>query len=216
MRLRLQGRSYNEIQRFCGVAKGTLSLWFRSLELPAEARARIAARVREGSMRGLLRRNVRQTALANERHRHWYTSAMREIGRMTKRDLWLIGIALYWGEGTKRGAGHAVAFANSDPETVRCMMRFFREVCDVHEMKFRIAVHAHEGMDVGSIERYWSQVTGIPRTQFHATYLGVSRASQHRRAADRLPNGTVHVRINDTALYHRIMGWIAGVVRRSG
>lgn len=214
-RLRLRGRSYNEIQRLCGVSKGTLSLWMHSLVLPEKASVRIAARVREGSLRGLLHRNVHQTALAGERHQRWRASAVREFGRMTRRDLLCIGTALYWGEGSKRGAGHVVAFANSDPDTVRCMMRFFREICGVPESKFRVAVHAYAGMDIGSVERYWSHVTDVPRAQFHATYLGVSRASKRHRAADRLPNGTVHVRIYDTALFHRIMGWIAGMVQQN-
>lgn len=210
-RLRLQGKSYNEITRLCNVSKSSLSIWFRDLSLPSASRVRLAARVREGTLRGLLERNRRQTALAQQRHQAWRSAAERQVGRCTRRDLWIIGIGLYLGEGTKRGPGHEVRFANSDPAIIRCMMRFFREICGVQESKFRLAVHAYDGMDISAIERYWMQVTGIPNTQVQKTYLGVSRASTHRRSPHRLPFGTAHIKISDTALFHRIMGWIDGV-----
>jgi hypothetical protein len=120
----------------------------------------------------------------------------------------MVGTALYWGEGTKRGDGHMVAFANSDPVIISCMMRFFRKHCGVPVEKFRIAVHAYHGMDVENIQRFWSKCTGIPLSQFHTPYLGVSRASRGRRSTMRLPYGTAHIRIADTALFQRLMGWI--------
>lgn len=209
--LRLQGKSYNEIYRQCEVSKGTLSLWFRKLAMSRAAQQRLAQRVAAGSLRGLIVRNRRQTALANERRVQRLLAARREIGRLTRRDLWMVGAALYWGEGTKRGTGNMVALANSDPVVISCMMRFFREQCGVPDEKFRIAVHAYRGMDVNRIQRFWSRCTGVPLSQCHAPYLGVSRASRHRRSITRLPYGTVHIRIADTALFQRLMGWIGAL-----
>lgn len=212
-KLRLQGRSYNEIIRQCEVSKGTLSLWFRELSIPRAAQQRLAQRVAAGSLRGLLARNRRQTKFANERRAQRQRVARREVGRLTRRDLWMMGAALYWGEGTKRGTGNMVALANSDPVIILCMMRFFREQCGVPDEKFRLAVHAYHGMDVDRIQRFWSRCTGIPLSQFHAPYLGVSQASRHRRSATRLPYGTAHIRIADTALFQRLMGWIGALGR---
>ena len=124
-RLRLRGRSYNEIARTCDVSKSSLSLWFRHLALPKSSRVRLQSRMREGAMRGLLTSSRQQTTLARQRHRQWLNTAVDEVGKLTNRDLWMIGIGLYWGEGTKRGPGHSVRFANADPSVIWFMMRFF-------------------------------------------------------------------------------------------
>lgn len=210
-RLRLQGRSYNEISRALDLSKSTLSIWFRSLKLPDHAQVRLQRRVREGSMRGLLRRNKRQTALASERHVRWRAQARNQMSALSMKDLRLVGTALYWAEGSKRGARHALGFANADPDVIRCMMRFFREVLGVPENKFRLAIHAYVGMDIESTLTFWSRYTGIPRAQFHKTYLGVSRASRRRRSPHRLPYGTAHIKIHDTQQCQHVLGLIEGL-----
>lgn len=213
-KMRLAGMSYNEINRELGLSKSTLSLWFRNLRLSQRAMRRLSSRVREGSLRGLINKNKQQTQRAEERRVKINTLARREVRKLTKRDLFIAGIALYLGEGTKRGENHQVGFANSDPAVIKIMMRFLREICHVPEKKFRIAVHAYHGTDITRVEKFWSECTGIPRQQFHKTYLGVSRASKGKRGIHRLPFGTVHIRLADTALFHRIIGWIQGLTAR--
>lgn len=46
--------------------------------------------------------------------------AKNELGRMTKIDLWILGIGLYLGEGNK--SYENVSFSNSDPETIKIIV----------------------------------------------------------------------------------------------
>lgn len=64
LKLRLDGKSYNEIHAELGVPKSTLSFWFRDLVLSDEARRRLEKRVRAGIAKGLVKRNKMQTHLA--------------------------------------------------------------------------------------------------------------------------------------------------------
>src|SRR6266487_1712609 len=66
-KLRVTGRSYNEISHLLKIPKSTLSAWFSRLELSIEATQRLKDRVSETSMRALLARNKNQTMLAQKR-----------------------------------------------------------------------------------------------------------------------------------------------------
>lgn len=212
--MRLKGYSYNEIAGVLDVSKGTLSLWFRNLKLSKEARERLEKRYREGSLRGLIKKSKQQTEKAIELATTIRNGSQKEIKRLTRYEWCLIGAVFYWAEGYKRSnraAGHHVKFANSDPSAIACMMRFFREICRVPEEKFRLAIHTHPGINIDEAYAHWSKVSGIPVSQFEKPYIAVSSASKKRRPFNRLPFGTAHVRINDTKLFHRIMGWIQGI-----
>ena len=98
-KLRLAGKSYNEISQSLHIAKSTLSGWFVNLKLSNKARERLKKRVHEASVRGLLKRNKHQTRLAIQRAHTIKKSAQKEIGKLSFVELKLIGAALYWAEG---------------------------------------------------------------------------------------------------------------------
>ena len=76
---------------------------------------------------------------------------------------------LYWAEGNKKTED--IKFSNSDPSMIKFMMKWFREICNVPEKKFRIALHIHELLSRKNVEKYWSDLTGIPLKQFQKTFI---------------------------------------------
>src|SRR3989344_1853699 len=125
-KLRIRGRSYNEICRLLGVPKSTLSGWFTNLELPEEAKKRLKDRVHAASLRGLIARNKNQTTTAEARSKEMHDRGKKLIKDINKRDLLIIGAALYWAEGYKRPVvingrtrtSHRVSLTNSDPDLI--------------------------------------------------------------------------------------------------
>jgi hypothetical protein len=115
-------------------------------------------------------------------HEQIESLAMREVGAIDGDKLRVIGAALYWAEGGKYR--NAVAFVNSDPQMIRLMMKFFREVCDVKEEKFRGMLHIHPHLDGEGALGFWSSITGIPSSQFYKTQRAVSKASIHHEQID--------------------------------
>ena len=87
------------------------------------------------------------------------------------------------------------------------MMRWFREICDVSEEKFRAQLHLHSGQNEQAMKLFWSRVTDIPLSQFGKSYVK-SEGSGHRKNI--LYKGTIHVRICRGDLLQRIHGWIEG------
>jgi len=214
IQLRRRGKSYNEIHRLLGTPKSTLSVWFQNLMLPAKLKQRLYDRSRSAGTKALVARNKRQTVLAQERAIQAKASAASEIGTLSQKELLLIGSALYWAEGGRREqrrVGNRICFSNADPAAIQAMMRFFREICQIPEYRFRIGLMVHPGVNVNTARKFWSKTSGVPLMQFQKTFVGISRASKRKRPARRLPYGTCQIRVHDTREFYRVMGWIAGL-----
>jgi len=205
--LREKGWSINQIYKQLGVSKGSVSLWVRDIQLTD-------AHLKQLSERGQRQEVVekrRQTRLRRENARRQVIIdfAEKQIKKISQDQLFLIGVALYWAEGSKTKRG-VVELSNSDPELIKVGMAFFRNICKVPEKKFRGHIFIHPHLDRIKAEKYWSSVSKIPRDQFFKTSMQQSRASRKKR--DTLPFGTFSIYICDTELFLKIRGWIRGVI----
>jgi hypothetical protein len=164
--LRALGWTYNEICAELGVSKSSVSLWCRDIEMDE---AVWADRVDANKRRGLANRrpsslSVRKQAEIQEMR----YLATELLGSVTDRDLFLVGIALYAGEGSK-GDG-TVKFANSDPRMIAVFLRWLRHFFEIDEARLRLRLYLHQGLDLDAANAFWSAVTGIPIAQFTKPY----------------------------------------------
>ncbi len=220
IRLRLTGRSYSEIRGLLGrISKSTLSLWLKDIVLSDAASSALKRRTWERSLAGLLKRNKKQTILALRRKSDIQTEAKNQIGDISKEKLLLVGAALYWAEGYKRAkrrnglevTNHPVSLTNADPKLLKMFIKFLVEVCEVARERIKIGVRIFQHLNEEEVLNYWSDTLQISRKNFTKTYLGISRSSMGKRPFNRLPYGVAQIRINNTNLFHKIMGWIDGV-----
>lgn len=202
-KLRKRGYSLNEICKKAGLAKGSVSLWVRDIELTRTQKQKLSEK---GIQKEVIERR-RNTRLKRENARRQIIidRAKKEINNLSKKELKLIGTALYWAEGTKT-LRSGVQFSNSDPRAIRLMMQFFRKVCKVPERKFRGHIFLHFHLSLSKAEKYWSGVSGIPLNQFYKTSKQQSKASKGMK--DSLPFGTFVIQICSTELFLKIKGWI--------
>lgn len=201
--LRKEGLSINEIAQKVGVSKASVSLWVRDIELSTKQRSKLNAN--GFSVDVIEKRRIKRIRNTREKHQAVITEAKRDVGCLTRRELFLVGTALYWGEGGKTERGMA-RISNSDPLLIQLMMRFFLEICSVEPKKFRGHVHTFSHLNAKKAERYWSSVSGIPQEQFYKTYSKPSVASEGKM--DSLPYGTFQIYVCDTTLFFRIKGWV--------
>jgi transcriptional regulator with XRE-family HTH domain len=219
--LRRRGFSYNEIVEKLGIPKSTLSSWFHGMVLSSAAQGRIAGRVHASTIRSIVKRNKRQTHIARKRAKENQSRAAREIKNISSKQLLLVGAALYWAEGYKRLrmrngreiTSHPVVMTNSDPRLILIYLRFLREICKIPNERIKASVRLYEHMNEKKILAFWGRITSLPEEHFHKTYYGVSKSSKSKRPFNRLPHGTVAIQVNDTNLFHTIMGWIEGLAK---
>lgn len=208
--LRKKGKTYGEISGTLGVPKSTLSGWLAGISLPKDIEEELAAKARRAWAKNITTYNKTRAVIARKKAAEAQEASAASIGKLTKRELQLIGASLYWAEGSKRDRWKTV-FSNSDPSLIRLIMRFFREVCEVSEGHFNLRIHIHQNISEDDAKRYWSRLTKIPLNQFQKTQTVVSKSSRGRRKVNTLPHGTLHIMVHDVSVVNRIKGWIQGI-----
>lgn len=121
------------------------------------------------------------------------------------RDLKIIGVVLYWGEGHKAEGAGGIDFANSDVEMVITFVRFLRVVCGVSESRIRPFVYCYSNQSPSALIRFWSKRLNIPVSQFTKPYV---RSDFQREKVNRMPYGLVHIRYSDKKLLFLVKEWI--------
>lgn len=219
LKLRLAGKSYSEIFNSLGIPKATLSGWFTGLQLPEEAKKRLAQRIYQKSISAILKHNHAQTHIAQQNARTTRMAAKSDIQYLTERDIFMLGVSLYWAEGYKRPkiengkikTSHPVSLSNSDPGLVKIFLRFLRKTCKVPEEKITGEIRVYEHHNESYLLNFWNKTTDISFNRLKTIKNGVSISSHRMRPYNILPYGTIQIRVNSTQLYHKIMGWIEGL-----
>lgn len=210
--LRKQGLSYNEILRSVPVAKSTLSLWLRSLELASPQKQRLTEKKRLAQLKGgQIRHNQRIDRTETIR-----VNALNEIGEITKRELKLIGSALYWAEGSKQKkyrVSERVIFSNSDPNMVKLFLLWLKSICKIIESDIKYELYIHKNSDVNKAKRFWLSFLDINHNRLK-TYFKRSNKQTQRKNVGNNYNGLIRIVVRkSTDLNRKINGWIEGIHR---
>jgi len=209
IKLREKGRSYSEIRKKIKVSKSTLTSWLRDIELSPGQKKRLFVTLRQKNGYRLARLNRNKKRKETERI---IAEAKMQLPLFFSNPLFISGLMLYWAEGDKSDEREVVKFSNSDPRMIVFMMRWFREICEIKENKFRIALHIHKLHCRPKIENYWSRLTGIPRNQFHKTQIKPTSLGQRK---NKLYDGTCAIVVNSRSLFRRIKGWKLGFIEKT-
>jgi transcriptional regulator with XRE-family HTH domain len=204
--LRQAGRTYDEIVTELGVSKSSVSLWVRDLPKPRPSPERMHA-MREA-------RWAPYRAFRDRARRETRQSAEREIGTLTERELFLIGVGLYWAEGAKSKAHRpsaTVVFINSDPGMIQVFLAWLT-LLGIEPDRWRFRVMIHESADVESAQRYWADLVGRGISDFDKTTLKRHNPKTVRKNVGVDYRGCLVVRVLQAAdLYRRIEGWWSGI-----
>ena len=208
--LRKSGLSIKDIAKRLEVSKSSVSIWCADIELTPIQIEQLHQKMVRGSYAGRLAGAHFQRKKKQEQIEKATLQAVHDIGLLQDRNLFLLGLGLYWGEGDKKST---VRFFNSDPRAVRIMMRWFREILHVSESNFMMYLNLNEAHEQRTKEiiQYWSQVTGVPMIQFRKPSLVM--VVQKKKYENELEyRGTLCVGIaRSRYLLYQILEWIKAV-----
>ncbi|HEY4516921.1 MAG TPA: hypothetical protein VJG64_03150 [Candidatus Paceibacterota bacterium] len=216
--LRKQGLSYREIRKKIPVAKSTLSLWFRDVQLAKRQQQRLTELKRLAQLRGARARHTQrleQTAQITERSR-------TEIARLTPHEKLLIGIVLYWAEGTKQRMGNwggGVQFGNSDPRMALLFQKWLLEVIklDVSDIRYEVYLHENNKHRLSEVRNYWANQLSIPASKLQRIYFKRHNPKSNRKNQGKGYYGLVRICARSSSvLNRRIAGWVEGIVENWG
>ncbi|MFG3202605.1 hypothetical protein [Streptomyces sp. NPDC048192] len=207
--LRLQVWTYDRIQVELGCSKSSISLWVRDLPRPERKRsyeeaAAIARRGWEAKLQ-----------IREEERQRTKEAAKRAIGSLSTRELFLVGVSLYWAEGSKDkpyDRRENVIFVNSDPGAVTVFLAWL-DLLGVERERLRYTVMIHENADVGGAEMYWADLVGADRSFFKKTTLKKHNPKTIRKNTGENYRGCLVIKVLKGAdLYRRIEGSWYGIV----
>jgi len=169
--LRKEGKSYSEIKSILGINKSTLSGWLRDFPLSHDQ----MRNVRDLNPRRIERFRATMNKKREARLDVAYSKASNEIGSLSHRDLFIAGLYLYWGEGTKADRGR-ITITNTNPAMI-CAFLQWTELVGIKRMQMRVRLHLYIDMDVKKENMFWSKTLGIPLSQFRKPYIKSSSST---------------------------------------
>lgn len=206
--LRKQGLSIKDIRNKLDVSLSSVSLWVRDIKLTNKQLKNLYENKRTGSLRGSIiaaQNKIKKRELLTEQLKK---ESKKELGELSKRDRFIIGITIYAGEGGK--TDRDISIVNSDFRLIRFMMEWFKDFCHVPMDKFRGSVYIHDNLNERKAKIFWSKLTNIPLSQFTKSYI--VKNNKNRLRNTKHLNGIFRIKITNANLHRRIIGWVDGIL----
>ena len=207
--LRSDGRSIGKIAKTLCISKSTVSYWCRDIVLSKLQLQVLAKRQRKGGALGRLRAAEQKRIHRIERVALDMKQGAQDVGTLSKRDIFILGLALYWGEGYKNG-NEECGLTNSDPVILRAFIAWLKHIYSIErkDLIARVSLNEIHQTRIAAIEKHWSRILCIPRAQFTRTSL-IKTKVQKIYSNPNQHFGTLRIKVRrGTSLRRRIMGSI--------
>lgn len=218
IRLRKSGKTYSEILSQVPVAKSTLALWLHEVGLAKKEKQLITNLRRLAQQRGAMSRRDQRIKFSEE----IFLKANNEVGPISKRELWLIGVILYWAEGSKQkewNISQLLQFTNSDPVMVGLYVQWLRKCLNIPDKDIvaSLTIHENHKYRLKSIIKHWKDVASIKTGFSDKVYFKRHFAKSYRHNIKEKYYGSVRISVRrSTNLNRQVTGWIQGVCKQCG
>ena len=209
LKLRRQGWSIKDIAKDLQVSPGSVSLWCQNISLTKSQKALLKEKQNLAGQRGRqmgadMNREKRIRAMSSAQQQ-----AESDIKSISIRELFFIGLGIYWGEGVKSRSGQATV-VNSDPRILKVMMKWFSDCLSVPRSEFRpyvyISILHREREEI--IMRHWEHTLKLARAQFKSPIYLYQKPKQKYENHDTY-YGVVALRVaKSTNLKYRILAML--------
>lgn len=214
-KLRRGGLSIKKIASKLDVSQSSVSLWCRDVKLTPKQIARLEKNAHDPLYGKRLDYALKQQKIRLIKTQKLMRVGVKDIGSITRRELFLIGVALYWAEGFKKDS--QAGFANSNPKMISLFLRWIDECCgfNKNDLALRVTLNSSHKYRAEEIQDYWSKITGIDREYFQKPYY----QNVIWKKIYENPNnyyGVLRIKVRrSTDFLRKINGWIEGLGRQA-
>ncbi|MBI2068843.1 MAG: hypothetical protein HYT67_01935 [Candidatus Yanofskybacteria bacterium] len=201
--LRKKGFSYSDIQNSINIPRSTIAYWLKDIELSDEQAKKLKAKRSAVAKSNSEKRTARILRETEDIKR----SSAKKIGDITKRELWLMGIVLYWKFGNESDLRKGINFTSSDPYLIKLFLKWRKDIGRIgdEEILFDIFLGKNKKDSLDRIKNYWASITGFSKGYFTRVYFYKTGKSEL---------GLLRVRVKASSMLARQMaGWIEGIRR---
>lgn len=171
--LRKSGASLKQIMEKLGISKSTAAFWSKGIKLSEKQKKLLKLRLIESGHRGRVmgaeanrKKKVESIKLATN-------EAVSLIGNITTRDIFVIGTALYWAEGSKASSTSGFLLVNSDPIMIKFIYIWLVDIMKVSKLDIygQVSINEIHRFREEKILNFWSNLLDLPRSQFVKTFF---------------------------------------------
>lgn len=210
--LRTKGFSLNQIFEHTSIPNTTIRSWIKDIKLSNEQMNIFKERTQRKLQEGRIRKQAVQKELKLKNERRLLEEGTRETKSITRRELLIAGIALYWAEGFKNKHEHRLGFCNSDPEMIRFYLKWLKEILGVKnsDVVIRLTINQSYRDKTEDIENYWLKVTRMKKEQFTKAFYQNTNWKKQYTNDDY--HGVLRVHVKESLNSLLLMrGWIEGL-----
>src|SRR3989344_4371562 len=146
-----QHMSYSQIKEILKVSKSSLNLWLKDYPL---SRERINE-LRGNSEKRIERYRETRRKTKEARLLTYYLEQKKLILPLSKRDIFIAGLFLYWGEGSKAKATD-VSVSNTNPSVINFFIHWMETIFDIPGSQLKFRMHFYEDMDIKKETAFWA------------------------------------------------------------
>ncbi len=209
-KLRQEGHSYREIEKLTKTSKSTISNYCRNIKLNEIQTQRLLNNKKNGLTKATIlgSQSNRNKRLSQESQ--LLKKGIKDVGNLSRRDRFVTGIALYQGEGSK--TNNAVEFTNANPETIKFMVNWLHDFCQIELVELKFSLWLHDNLDESEAISFWCKFLGIKSSQFGKTYFAKNKIDSPKIRKNIHRFGIIKIRFYNSAKLRLILGWIKGVL----
>lgn len=209
--LRREGQSIKSIARELGVSQGSVSLWCRDIVLTSEQLQTLERNSKDPNYGKRLQNSLKQQHIRAERTERLKRDGIDEVDKLSKRELLLVGIALYWAEGYKKDS--QAGLGSSDPKMMQLYVRWL-QTCfgySLSDLMFRVTVNESHEYRIGEIVNFWAKLFGIDEANFQKPFFQHAKWKKEYEHPEEY-FGVLRIRVRKSSDFLRkIHGYIAGL-----
>ncbi len=205
--LRKRGWSIPRVAKHLRVSKSSASLWCRKITLTKKQQDVLRKNAIAAGAPGRLLGSQKNHERKMERIARHLQQGQTYVQSLGKREFLLVGAALYWAEGTKKGQ---LSFINSDQDMILFMYQWFQVALGIQRKAVmpRIFINELHRSRSRIIEKYWSTLLNLPPEQF-GKIVFIKRKQKKRYENHDTYYGLLALRVrNSTDLKYKILGLI--------
>ena len=197
--LRKKGMSYGQIKKELGISKSTLSNWLRDYPLSKER----IKELRDCNEQRIERFRETMRGKKEVRLLDFYNKERDNINFLSKREVYLAGLFLYWGEGGKSLYAARLQISNTDPAVIKFFI-YWLQLLGVAKSKIRAQLHLYNDMDIDRELNFWVKTLEMNKGQFSKPYIKQTslRNIGHKGG---FGHGTCNLTVGDARLSERIL-----------
>ena len=211
IKLRKQGLSIKFIAKKINVSVSSVSTWVRDVVLTKDQFDKLAENARNPYYGNRLKYINKIKKLTNQKIDRLKKEGIKDVGSLSKRELFLVGVALYWGEGFKKDS--LVGVATLDMNIAKFFIYWLNKSFNItsKDLLLRVTANISYKNKVNKLTRYWSKELKIPIGQFSKPFFqNTVWKKEYKNKNDY--HGVLRIRVRRSInLLRKYFGYIEGI-----